>query len=99
MATTRSQRQDRMSGLQRQPVSSPLQAQSPCTRCGGLMVAELWGDFPNSRCELECPGRRCVQCGDIVDAVILRNRLLNQHSSCIQTKGGAASLTNVHVAA
>lgn len=36
-----------------------------CSRCGGLMVAELLIDLPS---------HRCVQCGDVVDPVILHNR-------------------------
>jgi hypothetical protein len=36
-----------------------------CTRCGGLMVTEQFIDLP---------AHRCVQCGEIVDPVILQNR-------------------------
>ena len=43
-----------------------------CARCGGLMVAEpcvdYWDDAGNATI------RRCVQCGDLIDPVILRNR-------------------------
>ena len=46
-----------------------------CERCGGLMVQEcfedLW-DEPDQSC---FDARRCVQCGNILDAVIERNRL------------------------
>lgn len=38
-----------------------------CSRCGGLMVMEQLMDLP---------ARRCVQCGEIVDPVILHNRRL-----------------------
>jgi hypothetical protein len=40
-----------------------------CSRCGGFMVVESCYDFNVLR---------CVQCGDLVDPVILRNR---QHGS------------------
>lgn len=40
-----------------------------CARCGGLTVPELMRDGV-----VVSVGRRCVICGDIVDAVILRNR-------------------------
>ena len=43
----------------------PLATATRCSRCDGLMVIEQRGDFPV---------RRCVQCGDITDEVILRNR-------------------------
>lgn len=36
-----------------------------CSRCGGLMVAEY---------VIDLPGHRCVQCGEVVDPVILHNR-------------------------
>lgn len=36
-----------------------------CSRCGGLMVIEQHADFP---------ARRCVQCGEVIDPVILENR-------------------------
>jgi len=43
-----------------------------CVRCGGLLVAEpctdFWGDGKNLAV------RRCVQCGELVDQVILQNR-------------------------
>jgi hypothetical protein len=46
-----------------------------CWRCGGLMVAEpctdFWDNAENSAV------RRCVQCGEVIDAVILRNRRQN----------------------
>jgi hypothetical protein len=39
-----------------------------CPRCGGLMVAEWCEDLSDYNAQ------RCVQCGEIVDPVILRNR-------------------------
>jgi hypothetical protein len=50
-------------------------ASGRCPRCGGLMVADFCMDLLNSTGELECSASRCVQCGEIVDPVILRNRL------------------------
>jgi hypothetical protein len=41
-----------------------------CKRCGGIMVFEKF----SGSCE-EFFGWRCVFCGDIVDQVILENRL------------------------
>jgi len=57
-----------------------------CTRCGGLMVNELSIDLWSCTSELECGARRCVQCGDVIDAVILRNRTLHQQSMATQRK-------------
>jgi len=36
-----------------------------CSRCGGLMVTEQYVDIL---------ARRCVQCGELIDSVILQNR-------------------------
>lgn len=49
-----------------------------CSRCGGLMIREYCTDLLNSTVELDCPVARCVQCGDVVDPVIRRNRQLQQ---------------------
>ena len=63
---------------------SPTLRPSSCCRCGGLMVKEISMDLWNSTSELECVTRRCVQCGDIIDAVILRNRCVHQEPTTIQ---------------
>jgi hypothetical protein len=61
--------------------------ETACHRCGGIMVDELCMDLLNSTGELECVAKRCVQCGDIVDPVILRNRGIHH---------GSASLCSQH---
>ena len=43
-----------------------------CTRCGGLLVEEFCLDLSNSECTTAA--QRCVQCGELVDPVILANR-------------------------
>ena len=55
-------------------VSSAVHYESICTRCGGLMVSDFCMDLLNSTGELEFAATRCVQCGEVVDPVILRNR-------------------------
>jgi len=47
---------------------SPVQ----CVRCGGLLVAEPCTDFWDDAGNLAV--RRCVQCGALIDQVILQNR-------------------------
>jgi hypothetical protein len=49
----------------------PLEAMR-CCRCGGLMKAEPVFDLVEN--EIEFMAARCIQCGDIVDPVILQNR-------------------------
>ena len=39
-----------------------------CPRCSGLMVAEWCEDLSDYRAQ------RCVQCGEVIDPVILHNR-------------------------
>ena len=39
-----------------------------CPRCSGLMVAEWCQDLSDYRAQ------RCVQCGEMIDPIILRNR-------------------------
>ena len=55
-------------------VSSVIQHQSTCSRCGGLMVSDYCTDLLSSTGELEFSAKRCVQCGEVVDPIILRNR-------------------------
>ncbi len=54
------------------------QHESDCTRCGGLMVQDFCTDLLTGKGGLDCPTKRCVQCGDIVDPVIRWNRHLQQ---------------------
>ncbi len=44
-----------------------------CSRCGGLMTREAFTDLLDSM-ERVCDGWRCVNCGEIIDAVVMRNR-------------------------
>jgi len=55
-------------------VSSAAQHEWICTRCGGLMVDDSYMDILNNVGEAKFAAKRCVQCGEVVDPVILRNR-------------------------
>ena len=55
-------------------VSSADHHEMTCTRCGGLMVNDSYTDILNNVGEFKFSAKRCVQCGEVVDAVILRNR-------------------------
>ncbi|MDX2251568.1 MAG: hypothetical protein NW202_04730 [Nitrospira sp.] len=50
--------------------------QARCWRCRGLMVVEACFDFAADANQLDCLTRRCVQCGEVNDPVILQNRRL-----------------------
>ena len=53
---------------------SAVQHGSTCTRCGGLMVQDFCLDVLGNMGESEFAAKRCVQCGEVVDPVILHNR-------------------------
>ena len=55
-------------------VSSAAPHESMCARCGGLMVQDYCLDVLGNIGESEFAAKRCVQCGEVVDPVILRNR-------------------------
>lgn len=44
-----------------------------CRRCGGFTVPEIFPDMDTGRGATVA--LRCVQCGDVIDHVILTNRL------------------------
>ncbi|HKP01652.1 MAG TPA: hypothetical protein VJU02_08465 [Nitrospiraceae bacterium] len=54
--------------------SSAVQYPSTCIRCGGLMVTDFSMDVLFCIGETEFAAKRCVQCGEVVDPVILNNR-------------------------
>ena len=68
-------------------VSSAVQHESTCTRCGGLMVSDFCMDVLGNIGEAESAATRCVQCGEVVDSVILLNRQLRQDSITVQLTG------------
>jgi hypothetical protein len=49
------------------------------------MVSEYGSALPYDTTDQGLTSRRCVQCGDIVDPVILQNRRLRQASTRLQS--------------
>lgn len=47
-----------------------------CVRCGGFLVEERCMDIGESLGGYWFWATRCIQCGDILDEVILRNRYM-----------------------
>lgn len=47
----------------------------PCARCEGLMVRDQFYDLLDDSGHLSITAWRCVSCGNIVDPLILKNRL------------------------
>jgi hypothetical protein len=52
-----------------------LRQSGDCTRCGGLLVQERMDGIDYYLFEQQGPALRCVQCGDLIDPVILSNRV------------------------
>ena len=83
----------RIGEMQCQSALSSALLQPTCLRCGGFMVNEVSMDLMSSTGELDCVTRRCVQCGDILDPVILRNRRIRQVSLTVP-RAAQSSPTN-----
>jgi hypothetical protein len=49
-----------------------------CTRCHGLMVADDLLDLQESYLPMWMRGLRCIACGNIVDPLINRHRMIQQ---------------------
>ena len=62
-----------------------------CLRCKGFMVVEHCFDLLNSDGHLGFQTRRCVQCGELVDPIILRNRELQLLSGLGKSRRGLKS--------
>lgn len=80
----RAEQKETVSQIKSQAALSSALLHSSCLRCGGFMVKEVSADLLNSTGELECVTTRCVQCGDILDPVILQNRRIRQESMTVQ---------------
>ena len=49
-------------------IRARIHSEDRCPRCTGMMVAEWCEDLSDYRAQ------RCVQCGEVIDPVILHNR-------------------------
>ena len=67
--------------------SSAVQHESACARCGGLLVPDFAMDLLFCIGETKFAAQRCVQCGEMVDPVILRNRRMTHESVPAQPVG------------
>jgi RNase P subunit RPR2 len=80
----RAEQKETVGQIKSQSALSSALLHSSCLRCGGFIVKEVSTDLLNSTGELECVTTRCVQCGDILDPVILRNRSIRQQPMTAQ---------------
>jgi methionyl-tRNA synthetase len=79
-----SRERTRANQLQNRAASSVVSLDSSCARCGGLLVDDFSMELPDSTGELEGTAKRCVQCGEVVDPVIRRNRRIRQESITVR---------------
>ena len=49
-----------------------------CIRCEGLMVSDILIDIQESSQPMWIRGWRCVACGNIVDKLILKHRMIQR---------------------
>ena len=68
-------------------VYSAVPHESTCARCGGLMVTDFYMDSFSCSDEAEFSAKRCLQCGEIVDPVILSNRATKQEPMTAELPG------------
>ncbi len=52
-----------------------------CARCGGFLVRSFCISPDQGTSEFQIPVWKCLQCGDLFDATILKNRHLVHHQS------------------
>ncbi len=52
-----------------------------CSRCGGFLVSSFCISPDQGTSEFQIPVWKCLQCGDLFDATILKNRHLVHHQS------------------
>lgn len=64
----------------------PSTGQTRCWRCKGLMIVESRFDLAGDAGQLDGPARRCVQCGEVIDPVILQNRRLQLEQSLARAR-------------
>ncbi len=67
----------------------PITGSIHCSRCKGLMVIEQSFDSLIGTSEAEALLRRCVQCGEVIDPVILQNRRLQVGHDLSRTQRSA----------
>jgi len=80
---TASMERTRDEQLGNRTISSAVPHESTCARCGGLMVDDFCMDVLGNIGEAEVAAKRCVQCGEVVDSVILRNRGARQEAMMV----------------
>ncbi len=58
-----------------------------CSRCRGFMVEDHFLDYEGGFREMWASGWRCLNCGQVYDAVIEQNRLARQEKVAVFPSG------------
>lgn len=64
-----------------------------CPRCSATMVREFFQDLKDDTGSLSFYGCRCINCGEVVDPVIISNRASRPHLQARNRKLMSASST------
>lgn len=56
-----------------------------CSRCNGRMTPHELMDLSDSM-EVSCEAWRCINCGEIVDPLLVENRARPQHETLTRSK-------------
>jgi hypothetical protein len=67
-----------------------------CQRCGGFMMVETVGDFPEQESGLLPYTERCVNCGNFEDSIIRANRSPRVRGRSIGTGASHNTVMSVH---
>jgi ribosomal protein S27AE len=54
--------------------SETIASSNMCGRCGGILVVENCLDVRDETGKMRFEAMRCVQCGDVLDPLIMKNR-------------------------
>lgn len=54
-------------------------SQSICSRCDGLLIESFCISPKEGNADFQIPVQKCLQCGDVFDPTILKNRMRSQH--------------------
>ena len=54
--------------------AAPHAGHATCARCGGLLLGQHYMDLLDDTGQIDITAWHCTMCGEVVDAVILKNR-------------------------
>ncbi len=55
--------------------SAPQAGEHTCARCGGLLLTQHYMDLLDDTGQIDITAWHCTMCGEVIDPVILKNRI------------------------